>query len=372
MKPLSTSLLTVATLSLAACGGQKSAEQTANSAVQPKAEVPVVEVALPADKFDLSHWKIAVPTDVDGDGKVDEIDVAELQSYSHPDYFYLNSDGNLVFAAPNKAITTANSSNTRSELHQMYRGTDTSIDTYDPANNFGLAAHPTPEAFAAIGGRMEATLKVDHVSENAKYADKNPAYSVVIGQIHAGKDAELVAQGEGYGWGNEPLKIYYKKWPHHDTGSVFWNYELNLEKENPKRRDISHVVWGNDWGNSADPGASGLALGDEISYVVNVYENVMKLTFTAEGKEPVEFTINLTDNVDAYGEVNPDDHPHGYSGDTLFFKAGAYNQCSTKDDPGFWYAACPGTGDWETDKANGDYVQVTFSKIELSKPEPIE
>jgi hypothetical protein len=51
----------------------------------------------------------------------------------------------------------------------------------------------------------------------------------------------------------------------------------------------------------------------------------------------------------------------------MYFKAGAYNQCSTKDDPAMWYAACAGTGDWATDKANGDYVSVAFRRIQLAR-----
>jgi hypothetical protein len=30
---------------------------------------------------------------------------------------------------------------------------------------------------------------------------------------------------------------------------------------------------------------------------------------------------------------------------------------------GFWYAACPGTGDCVTNKADGKYAQTTFSRI---------
>ena len=51
----------------------------------------------------------------------------------------------------------------------------------------------------------------------------------------------------------------------------------------------------------------------------------------------------------------------------MYFKAGAYNQCSVKDDPGFWYAACPGTGEWATDYKNGDYAQVSFSRLVVSE-----
>ncbi|MBD1391001.1 polysaccharide lyase family 7 protein [Neiella sp. HB171785] len=325
--------------------------------------------AVPADKFDLSQWKITLPMDADGNGKVDEIDVKAIQSYRHPDYFYLDADGNMVFAVPNKATTTATSSNTRSELRQMIRGTNKKIKTKAPGNNFALAAHPQASEFGAIGGKMEASLKVDHVSLNAGYPDKRPAYSVVVGQIHAGKDKKLIAEGDGFGYGNEPIKIYYKKFPHHDKGSVFWNYERNLPKEDPNRTDIAYPVWGNTWENKDEPGAQGIALGEEFSYVINVYENTMYLTFTAEGHPTVEYAIDLSNNIDANGKVDEKDHPQGYTGDWNYFKAGAYNQCSTKDAPGDWYTKCPGTGDWQKDKADGNYTQVTFTKLKLSPAE---
>lgn len=324
---------------------------------------------VPADKFDLSTWKINVPLDEDKNGKIDEIDVASIQTYSHPDYFYLNEDGHLVFATPNKATTTTGSSNTRSELRRMLRGTDKSIGTHSAKNNMALAAHPKAAEHAAIGGKMSATLKVDHVARRAGHHTKGPAYSVVVGQIHGQKNKEELKTDSGFGWGNEPLKIYYKKFPDHDTGSVFWNYERNLPKTDPDRKDISYAVWGNAWDNWSNPGDKGIKLGEEFSYVVNVHENTMYLTFEAKGKPTVKFAVNLANNIDPMGKVDEKDHPNGYAGDAHYFKAGAYNQCSTKDAEGVWYTACPGTGDWATDKKNGDYVQVTFSKLELSESE---
>ena len=62
--------------------------------------------SLPADHFDLSHWNITVPLDQNSDGKVDTVKVADIQSFSHPNFFYANADGNIVFASPNKALTT--------------------------------------------------------------------------------------------------------------------------------------------------------------------------------------------------------------------------------------------------------------------------
>ncbi|WP_344935285.1 polysaccharide lyase family 7 protein [Zhongshania borealis] len=322
---------------------------------------PNEEVLLPADKFDLSTWKITIPTDSDNNGKVDEIGVDEIQVYQHPDFFYLNSEGYMVFAAPNKAFTTPNSTNTRSELHHVIPAS--AGQPKGIAHNFALKNHKRASDFSQIGGNLQATVMVNHVAKRATYPEKNPAFSVVVGQIHGAKDPALVAAGEGYGWGNEPLKIYYKKWPDHEYGSVFWNYERNLEKDNPARKDISYVVWGKDWGDPVDPGDAGIALDEAFSYEVNVYENTMYLRFSTARHGTVEYQINLADNVDAYGKVDELDYPRGYTGDAHFFKAGAYNQCSIKDDPGFWYPKCLGTGEWEIDKANGDYAQVTFLNL---------
>ena len=96
----------------------------------------------------------------------------------------------------------------------------------------------------------------------------------------------------------------------------------------------------------------------------------MALEFSTAGKPTVKFSINLADNVDASGVVDAKDNPKGYAGDAHYFKAGMYNQCSTKDAPGVWYAACPGTGIWETDKANGDYAQATFSRLVVTDAKP--
>ena len=342
------------TLVISGCG-------TTPEATQPETTQPNIH---PADKFDLTNWKVTLPLDADGNGKADEINVKDIQTFSHPDFFYLNTNNEMVFAASNKAKTTSGSSNTRSELRQMIRGMDTSIKTNAPGNNFALTENKEGVVF---GGKMNATLKVNHVAERAGHPEKPPAYSVVVGQIHAKKDKKQIKAGTGFGYGNEPLKIYYKKFPEHEYGSVFWNYERNLEKTDPNRTDIAIPVWGNTWENPAEPGKAGIALGEEFSYEVNVHNNIMHLTFSAPNKETIKYSINLADNIDAFGNVDPKDNLGGYAGDLMYYKAGAYNQCSTKDADAMWYTACPGTGDWATDKANGDYVDVAFSKLTLSE-----
>lgn len=322
--------------------------------------------ANPAEKFDLRSWKINLPVDQDNNGKADEIDVKELASFSHPDFFYLNENGFMVMTAPNRGTTTVTSTNTRSELRQMHRQTNTEIDTKSPQNNFALEAHRDSRAFAAVGGQLEASLRVLHVAKRAKHPNKKPAFSVVVGQIHADSNEDIIQQGEGFGWGNEPIKIYYKKWPEHDRGSVFWTYERNLPKTDPNRTDIAYPVWGNTWENPEDPGHQGIALDQAFNYSIKVQGNVMHLKFsTTDPSQTVTYRVDLSDNVDPYGNVDEKDNPKGYSGDTLYFKLGTYNQCSTKDKPGMWFPGCAGTGDWEVDKASGDYASAAFSRIQL-------
>lgn len=321
----------------------------------------------PGSRFDLSQWKITLPEDGNKDGKIDEVDVGKIGKYVHPDFFFLDADGRMVFVAPNKAATTANSSNTRSELRHMLRGANTRIKTADPGNNFAVEARKDSDKFGAVGGKLEATLRVDHVARNAANPKSAPAYAVVIGQIHALSYDDTKS---GFGYGNEPLKIFYKKHPDHETGSVFWTYERNLPKDNPDRKDIAYPVWGNLWTNHDDPGERGIALGEDFSYTVNVHRNTMYLTFTNVRLGTVRHRISLVNNVGATGVADPLDNKYSYGGDSLYFKAGVYNQCSTKSSQDFWAPGCAGTGDWSVDKATGDYAQASFSRLVVGPSSP--
>lgn len=324
----------------------------------------------PGKAFDLSHWKITLPIDKNGDSKPDEIEVGAIDKYVHSDFFYLNENGGMVFTAPNKAITTANSSNTRSELRYMLRGKNTRLKTNGPENNFAVEARKGSNRFGSVGGKMQATLAVNHVAKNSANPKAKAAYSAVVGQIHATKNDQ---NASGFGWGNEPIKIFYKKWPDHKMGSVFWTYERNLAKDDPNRTDIAYPVFGYDWKNDQDPGDKGIALNEEFSYTINVHRNTMYLTFSNERLGTVFFEKSLISNVDANGTVDTFDNPLSYGGDMLYFKAGNYNQCSTKKGSGgLWSAGCAGTGDWATDKANGDYSQATFSKLVVGDSTPPE
>ena len=170
----------------------------------------------------------------------------------------------VVYKTPNSGITSRTSSNTRTEL--------------------GEKKHWTPE----VGGKLTGTLKVQHVSTSGD-ASVPSSFSVVVGQIHSDEGHE-----------NEPLKIFYKKFPGHTKGSVFWNYEINTKGDNSGRWDFSSVVWGYDWsvvGESSteypNEPEDGIALGEEFSYEVNVYKGTMYLTFTSKNHGTKTFTKNL-------------------------------------------------------------------------------
>jgi hypothetical protein len=289
----------------------------------------------------FSDWKITL-----GNGST----VNNLINYEHEKYFYNTHDAEdwVVYKTPNSGGTTPNSSNTRSELRQF--------------------AEWTPEN----GGKMTATLSVMHVSTTAD-ARVPASFSVVVGQIHSNE-----------GHKNEPLKIFYKKYPGHTKGSVFWNYEINTNGSNTKRWDYSTAVWGYDWSVlGATPTtfppepADGIELGEEFSYEVNVYDGVMYLTFTSPGHETKTFTkslvasdyINYSDIpqqvLDLFAPLGQDgtEKPNAYAGELQYFKQGCYNQTNGKNpaDHMIWNTGAQTYGgDLELQYKHGSFAEVWF------------
>jgi hypothetical protein len=250
----------------------------------------------------MDKWKILL-----GDGTRSD----SLINFQKEDFFYVKNDGVtnwVVYKTPNSGITSRTSSNTRTEL--------------------GEKKHWIPEE----GGRLTGTLKVMHVSTTG-HANAASSYSVVVGQIHSDEGHE-----------NEPLKIYYKKFPGHKKGSVFWNYEINTEGDNIGRFDYSTAVWGHDFsvvGKSPNDfpkePEEGLELGEEFSYEVNVYKGIMYLTFKSKNLKTIRFTKSLIKSefakkedipqqvLDVYSSrraVSPE-REIAYAGEINYFKKGA-------------------------------------------------
>jgi len=301
----------------------------------------------PSENFDLTKWKINLPI---GDktearaGKEMEITAEHLNyanyPYVHPEWFYTDPEtGAVVFAAPNTGPTTPNSKNTRSELRAMLDVND-AYNYSGPENNFAVAANENAADFGAIGGQLTAALTVDAVSTSGD-DEKRGAHAVVIGQIHGSK--------------NEPLKIFYRKMPNHEHGSVFWTYEINPEDKND-RTDIPHDVFGkNDLTKAdADP-VDGIKLGELFEYDINVVENVMNLTFKRnigeKDEKVVTFAVDLSKPYPGQEKLD-----RGYAQDWMYFKAGVYNQCNQGS------SGCQNRG-----IEAGDYTQATFYKLELNQ-----
>ncbi|WP_413702459.1 polysaccharide lyase family 7 protein [Psychromonas sp. KJ10-10] len=89
-------------------------------------------------------------------GKVMEISKQQLNEkpFSHPDWFYTDpKTGAMVFVTPNKAMTTPNSKNARSELRAML------AEKYNaPANNFTIASTTNASEYGSIGGQLASNL----------------------------------------------------------------------------------------------------------------------------------------------------------------------------------------------------------------------
>jgi hypothetical protein len=299
----------------------------------------------------LNKWKIKL-----GDGQ----DINDLIGYQHEDYFYVANDGTdwVVYKTPNSGITSKNSNNTRTELHQFEEW--------------------TPE----VGGKLTGTLKVQHVSTSGD-ARVAASYSTVVGQIHSSEGHE-----------NEPIKIFYKKFPGHTNGSVFWNYEINTEGDNSKRWDYSTAIWGYDMsvvGN--EPNAypvepkDGIKLGEEFSYEINVYKGIMYLTFESEGHPTKTFTKNLIasdyikksdlpkQTIELFAQIGRDgtEKPTAYANELQYFKQGAYNQTNGKDPKTniVWSTgSATFDGDVEKQYSNGSYTEVWFKESSLGPGVP--
>ncbi|MDX5586084.1 MAG: polysaccharide lyase family 7 protein [Aureibaculum sp.] len=326
-------LFTILTLLLiVGCKNNPKTEPDATAKGETKAQIKYPSDVIPF----MDKWKILL-----GDGTRSE----DLVGFEKEDFFYVENDGKtdwVVYKTPNSGITSRTSSNTRTEL--------------------GQKEHWIPET----GGKLTGTLKVTHVSTTGD-ARVASSYSVVIGQIHSDEGHE-----------NEPLKIFYKKFPGHEKGSVFWNYEINTEGSNDGRWDFSTAVWGNDFsvvGTSPksypDEPEDGIALGEVFSYEVNVYKGIMYLTFTSEGHETITFTKSLIKsdfakksdipqqviNVYSSRRTVSVEREIAYAGEINYFKQGAYNQANGKSTKSETYG-----GDITKQYAKGSYAEVWFKQ----------
>lgn len=291
----------------------------------------------------FNHWNLIL-----GDGS----NAGEAIDFEDKNFFYTAKDDQgdwVVFKAPNAGDTHGTSNNTRTELAQ------------------------TKKWYPMTDAKLSATLKVMNVSTSGD-ARVAASYSVVIGQIHSADGHE-----------NEPLKIFYKKFPGHTKGSVFWHYEINTAgDDNSGRWDFSTAVWGHDFSvvgsnesSYPEEPADGIELGEELSYEIEVKEGIMYLTFASEGHETKTFQKNLIESEYAttadipqqtqalFVPIGQDgvERANAYADEGLFFKLGSYNQTNGKS-PEVNRNWCSGAeifgGDIQKQYETGNYAEVWF------------
>lgn len=268
----------------------------------------------PSENFDLTRWKITLPVDRDGNGKVDEIEETALQGWSDRAYFYTDPvTGGMVFRAVPGGTTTQGSSYVRTELREMIRGGDTSIatridDGTPNANNwvFGSAPAEAQAQAGGVDGVMRATLAVNQVT---RIGEKGKVGRVIIGQIHARDD--------------EPIRLYYRKLPTNKFGAIYYAHEAVGQD------DIFVEVIGERGDFAANP-ADGIALDEVFSYEIRVASEDVDGTL-----RPMLY-LTITRDDGTVIEAEPYDMSEsGYSRgkDFMYFKAGAYSQNNTSTWP---------------------------------------
>lgn len=178
------------------------------------------ENSSPANAFDLSTWKLTLPTDSDGkfDGHPTEVSQSALAGGFANPYFQFDAKGALVFWCPAAGATTENTKYPRSELREM-------LDADDPSVNWMSKGTHT----------LNARCRVLQVPSNPK---------VVIGQIH------------GYSGKARPLvKLQYYK------GRV----EALVKSSPTKGKDIK-LTWPD------------VGLDEDIEYEIKVQDDLLVLT----------------------------------------------------------------------------------------------
>ena len=260
----------------------------------------------PNKVLDLSCWKISLPIDAKGTGKATNIDEKEIAAgYVDKENFYVNEAGDgVVFSSPIKGVLTSkNTTYTRSELHEMLRCGDTSIPSKGVNKNnwvFSTAPEADQKKAGAVDGTLDAVLTVDEVTTTGAVWQQG---RVIVGQIHANDD--------------EPCKLYYRKFPHHERGSVFVAFEPR-EKDDELYPIIgTHIPdYYTQDGEVVEP-EDGIKLGEKWGYQIKVVGNELTVTIRREGKEDAVQVVDMSKG--RYDE----------GGQYMFFKAGVYNQNKT-------------------------------------------
>jgi len=266
-----------------------------------------------ASSIELNDWYLSIPVDEDLNDTAFNIWENDLNNdYFNAEFFFTSLDNGLVFRSPIEgAKTSKNTSYTRTELREMLRSGNTSISTQGVnKNNWVFSSAPQTEQDKAGGvdGELTAELAVNHVTTTG---DAGQVGRVIIGQIHANDD--------------EPLRVYYRKLPQNDKGSIYLAHEIRGGD------DIYFELIGTRSRSAANP-SNGIELNERFGYKITVVGNSLTFVLSRSGQDDITETIDMSNS--GYDIVN----------EYMYFKAGVYNQNNTGEGK--------------------DYVQATFYKID--------
>jgi poly(beta-D-mannuronate) lyase len=244
--------------------------------------------APPSRNFDLSKWKLTIPSGTD-------INPATLNNgYILPGAFFTDPvSGGMVFRCPNIAGTTANSSYSRSELREML---NEGSGTTSLGNNWvlGTSSAAARSAAGGVDGTMKVSLRVDHVSTTG---DAAKVGRVIVGQIH-GPDSEVI-------------RLYFHKLPSDAKGAIYFAHDT------PAGQNSYHAIIG-------DPGhldpVNGIALGERWDYEIIVRGRTLTVNVIRGNGTVTSSSLQVE---------------AGYDDQYLYYKAGVYNQNNTGDSGDF-------------------------------------
>lgn len=189
------------------------------------------DMAFNSDFFQLSNWKLTLPTDASGGTGGIAKEIKNLIGYEGKGSFYDAADGAMVFRADTDGATTVGTTYARSELREMNGKKEA---------NWTLSE----------GGRMSATLKVDSVPT----LDDGSLGRICIGQIH-GEDQELV-------------RLYW------ENGTVY--FVNDIAGSDGRERTFS-------FGNLTG-GTPSIELGETFSYVIDASGDKLSIDIYADGE----------------------------------------------------------------------------------------
>ncbi|MEO1575312.1 MAG: polysaccharide lyase family 7 protein, partial [Pseudomonadota bacterium] len=268
----------------------------------------------PGSNFELLSWKLDTPADLDGNGIGDTASETDLDGGFTDVHFFTGPDGGMVFRSTIAGETTSvNARFTRSELREMLRRGNTGISTRGVnRNNWLLGYQPDPGL--PVGGRngvLSATLAVNHVTETG---ERNQVGRVIIGQIHAESD--------------EPIRLYYRKYPENERGFVYFAHEIRESDDlyfpilGPLNSDEDSAPT-----DDANP-ENGIALDEIFSY--DILQQDARIDVVLRRGDSTGPIIGH-----AFVDMRARNSGYDVAHEWMYFKAGAYSQNNTGDGADF-------------------------------------